>query len=176
MLVLVRQAERTDLVEGTVNQGHVRLTCEAAAGVAGQPDQSPGELLEGAEQADNLFAFAGVRQQQGDVVGMDHAKVAVNGAGGVEDIGAGAGGVEGAGQLLADVRRLAGAGDGHAATATAQQLDGLEEGRAESFGDQFERGRLGAEHLPRIDQRIVLGESKRGGRRLVDLKGHGTSL
>jgi len=42
------------------------------------------------QQADDLVALAGVRQHQGDVVGVEHAQVAVDRAGGVEDVGAGA--------------------------------------------------------------------------------------
>ena len=96
--------------------------------VAGQADEGQRQLPQRPEQADDLLALAAVRQDQGDVVGVDHAQVAVDRLGGVEDVGAGAGRVERAGDLLADVGRLAGAGDGDAAGAAVEEIDGLEEG------------------------------------------------
>ena len=78
------------------------------------------------QQADDFLALAAVRQDQGDVVGMDHAEIAVHGPGGVEDVGARAGRIEGAGDLLADVGRFAGAGDADAAGQPLQQIDGLQ--------------------------------------------------
>ena len=91
------------------------LRASVLVGVAGDARRRPGELAERAEQADDSSALAAVREEQGDVVGVDHAEVAVDGSGGVEDVGAGAGGVERADELLADVGGLADAGDGDAA-------------------------------------------------------------
>ena len=93
--------------------------------------------------------------------------------GGVEDVGAGAGRVEGAGNLEADVGGLAGPGDGDAAEAVvggaADQFDGLLESGVEALGDEFEGGRFGAKDLAGVAQAVVAG---RRGRGLVDLQRH----
>ena len=128
----------------------------------------------GAEQADDFLALAAVRQDQGDVVGVDHAEVAVDGAGGVEDVGAGAGRVEGAGDLLADVGRLAGAGDGEPACATVgeagEQIHRPREGVVEAVGDEVEGGSLGADDLAGVVQPVAGGRCGVG---VQNLKGHG---
>jgi hypothetical protein len=98
---------------------------------------------------------------------VQHAKVAMRGPRHVQDVGARAGGVERAGDLLSDVRRLAGAGDADAAWATADQLDGLQERPIEPLGDLEQGGRLFAHDLAGIGERV----EKLGGR--VDLQRHG---
>ena len=96
-------------------------------------------LPERAEQADEFVRLAAVREQQGDVVRVDHAEVAVDGAGGVEGVGAGAGGVERADELLADVRGLADAGDRDAAAAVEEHVGDAVEPVAETRRDRLER-------------------------------------
>ena len=92
---------------------------QRARRVAGHGDDRGGHPLERPEQADDLLALAAVRQDDDDVVGVDHAQVAVHGPGGVEQVGAGAGRVERADDLLADVGRLADAGDADPAVGLA---------------------------------------------------------
>src|SRR5262249_48034437 len=129
------------------------------------------------EQADDLLALAGVGQDQGDVVGVQHAQVAVDGPGGVEDVAARAGGVERPGELQADVGRLAGAADGQPAAAGAghgqQQLDGLKERRVEAVGDAVQRGGLGADDFAGVVELFVLaGGTVAGGPIVVDVQRH----
>src|SRR5262245_56864908 len=88
-------------------------------------------------------------------------------AGGVEAVGAGAGRVERAGELLADVRRLAGAGDANASGAAMKQLDSSEKGMVEPIGDGEKRSRLAAHVLARVRESIVDG---------MNLQRHGASL
>ena len=66
-----------------------------------------------------------MRQGQNDIVGMDHAQVAVNGTGGIQNVSTGAGRVKGAGDLLTDISGFSCSSHGDAAGTTTQQLDGL---------------------------------------------------
>src|SRR5262249_61494107 len=108
-------------------EGDVGLPGEGAVAVAGEADDGVGELADRAEDAEDFFALAAVRQDQGDVVGVDHAEVAVQRLGGVENIGPRAGRVERAGDLLADVSGLAGAGEADATETAVDEIDGLQE-------------------------------------------------
>ena len=96
-------------------------------------------MRERTEQAEEFFRFAAVREEQRDVVRVDHAEVAVDGAGRVERVGAGAGGVERADELLADVRGLADAGDRDAAAAAEEHVGDALESVVEPPGDGLER-------------------------------------
>ena len=98
-----------------------------------------------------------MRQGQHDVVGVDHAQVTVDGPGGVEHVGARAGRVEGARDLLADVGRLAGAGDGDAAGAAVAQVHGLQERVVEPPGDLLEGGGLAADDLAGVGEPVGVG-------------------
>ncbi len=104
---------------------------------------------------------------------MDHAEVAVNGLGGVEEVGAGAGRVESAGDFETHVGGFAGAGDGDASGPFAgdaeQEIDGPEEGVVEAARDELKARRFGAE-----DAAGVVEPSVPPGRRFgqVDLQGH----
>src|SRR5207249_1934107 len=101
--------------------------------------------------------------------GVDHAQVAVHRLGGVQGVGARAGRVEGAGDLLADVGRFAGAGDGHAPGATVDQADHFQERVVQPAGDFFEGLRLGADDLAGVLKALAFGE---GGGAVVELKVH----
>ncbi len=163
-----RQAERTDLLQRAEHEGDVGRAGQRAVAVAGQARRWPSaSCRSGPQQPDDLLALAAVRQDQDDVVGMDHAQVAVDGPGGVEDVGAGAGRVERAGDLLADVGRLAGAGDADAPGAAAEELDGLQERLVEPLGHLEQGSRFFAHDLTRIGERV----EKLGG--IVDLQRHG---
>src|SRR5205085_777485 len=100
-----------------VDDRRVRRSGEGAGGIPGDGQDGRGDRLQRAEQAEQFLALAAVREEQGDVFGGDHAQVAVHGRRHVEDVGPGAGRVQRRGDLAADVRRLADAGDGDAAAA-----------------------------------------------------------
>src|SRR5207249_4326858 len=93
-----------------------------------EADDGEGELADGTEDAKDLLALTAVRQDQGDVVGVDHAEIAVQRLGGVEDVGARAGRIERAGEFLTDVGGFAGAGDGDTAGAAANATASAERG------------------------------------------------
>jgi hypothetical protein len=75
--------------------------------VPGNCNDRPRHPLERLQQANDLLALATIGDDHDGVVGVHHAEVAVQGPRGVEQVGAGAGRVERADQLLGDVRRLA---------------------------------------------------------------------
>ncbi len=91
-----------------------------------------------------------MREGEDDVVRVDHAKVAVDGTRGIEHVGARAGRIERAGDLLPDVSRLAGAGNGDASGTLKDQVDGLKERVAQPAGDFFQGAGLGADELPGV--------------------------
>ena len=118
---------------------------------ARQGDQRPNQRTQRAEQPQDFLALAAVRKNKHGVVGMDHAEIAVNGASGVEKIGAGAGRVKSAGDFETHVGGFAGAGNGDTTRtfgADGQEyIDGLKKRIVEAVGDKFERGRFGTEDL-----------------------------
>ena len=112
-----------------------------------------------AEQPDDLVTLPRVRQDEGDIVGMEHAEIAMQSFGHVEDVGARAGRVEGASEFEADVGALAGAADGEPPAAGArqrgEQFDGAEEGAIEPGGDLDEGGGLDADDLACVVEPVV---------------------
>ena len=113
-----------------------------------------GEALERREQAEKLFGLAAVGEGEDDVAGGEHAEVAVNGLGGVEEVGGRAGGAERGGDLAGDDAALADAGDDDASGAVGrvkQQIDRLgeggEHGAVEAEGELVESGGLDAHEL-----------------------------
>src|SRR5207244_9887938 len=78
----------------------------------------------------------------------------MSGARRIQAVSAGAGGVEGAGDFLADVRRLAGAGDTDPAGAAAEQLDGINKGVIETIGDLEQGSRFFANDLAGIGEPV----------------------
>ncbi len=76
---------------------------------------------------------------------MDHPEIAVDGAGGVECVGASAGGVERADELLADVRGLADTRDGDSPAAAEHRVGHAVEAIAEPSSNRRHRRGLGFE-------------------------------
>src|SRR5262245_16021696 len=104
---------------------------------------------------------------------MDHAEIAVHGAGAVKHVGARAGRVQRTGDLLADVRRFARAGDADSPRTVEEEIDNFEEGTIEAVGDPFESGGLGANDLARVRQAVgVVPQLVRS----VQVKAHGRIL
>ncbi len=65
---------------------------ESAGGVAAEGDEGSGKALEGGEDAEEFFGLATVGEGEDGVAGGDEADVAVDGFGGVEEVGGGSGG------------------------------------------------------------------------------------
>ncbi len=106
---------------------------------------------EDGEQTEDLFGLAGVGEGEDEVAGGDHAEVAVEGFGGVEEEGGGAGGAEGGGDLAGDDAGLADAGEGDAAAGLERgaEVEGAVEcgagGAVEAVGEVVQGGGFDAD-------------------------------
>ena len=159
VLVLGAETERANFIQRPQDQGNIGGLRQRALLVAGDGDDGGCHLPERRQQFDDFLRFAAQRQGEDDIVLMDHAEIAVNGAGGVDEVGAGAGGVERAGDFLADVSRLAGAGDADASGAMVEQLDRLQKRLVEPIRDGQQRGRFAAHDLPSVIEAIIDGKN-----------------
>jgi hypothetical protein len=121
------ERQRAGLADRAVHERDVGAACQGSVRVAGHAHECGGELAEGADQADDFVRLAAVRQEERHVVGVDHAEVAVDRAGGVEAVGAGAGRIESAGDLRPHVGRLADADDRNTAATVKELIDDGEE-------------------------------------------------
>ena len=110
--------------------------------------RAPSRLIVSSSRS-SLVGLAAVRQRNDHVVGLDHAEIAVNRFGRVEEEGRRAGAGERGGDLPADDARLAHAGDDDAAAAVEQQPDGALEAVVEPIDEREDRGRLGLQDLAR---------------------------
>ena len=93
----------------------------------------------------------------------------MEGAGGVEDVGAGAGGVQSPGDFLTDVSGLAGAGDTDAADAVSDKVNRPEERFAEASRDFLQSRGFATDDLARVVKSIG---GLADGQEIVDLQ-HG---
>src|ERR1051325_9006447 len=91
----------------------------------------------------------------------------MDGARGIEKISASARGVQRAGDFLANVRRLARAGDADSSWTAMDHVNGAQERRIEAIGHVLERIGFAAYDLPGVAEPIVHG---------VNLQRHGASL
>jgi len=124
---------------------------EGGGGAAGDGDERGGEAPEGGQEAKELFGLAAVGEGEDGVAGGDHAHVAVDGFGGVEEVSGRAGGAKGRGDLAGDDAAFADAGEDDAAIAPGgfeELVDGLSEGSehgaVEAKGQLVESGGLDA--------------------------------
>ena len=121
---------------------------------AAEGDERVGEALERGKEVEELFGFAAVGEGEDGVAGGDHAEVAVDGFGGVEEVGGSAGGAEGGGDLAGDDADFADAGEDDAAAvadAVEEEIDGRgeggEHGGVEAEGEVEEGGGLDADEV-----------------------------
>ncbi len=131
------------------------LRASVLSALLGQRHETRRHLAQGGHEPHDFLALAAMAQREHDIVGMEHAEIAVHGAGGVEDIGARAGRIEGAGDFLADVRRLAGAGDADAPGAAIKEFDRLQKGVVEPGGNLFESGGFATDYLAGIGEAVM---------------------
>ena len=154
-----RERERAGLYDRAIDDCGIRGATEGACRIAGDNADSGRELAERPEQADKFVRLAAVREKERNVVRMDCAEIAVDGAGGVERVGAGTGGVERADNLLPDVGRLAHSGHGDPAATVEQHPGHAIKAIAQTVGHFRER--------PSLDFEDVAGErepvKRRGG-------------
>ncbi len=112
------------------------------------------DAFECGEEAQDLLGFTGGGEREHEVAPGEHAQIAMDGFGGMEEERGRAGGGERSGDLLRDDAALAHAGDDDAAsrlTAAKDQLDSSGEGRGhgafEPRGEREEALRLGADEV-----------------------------
>ncbi len=108
------------------------------------------------QQADDLVALTAVRECQDHVVRVQHAEIAVQRSGGIQEISARARGIQGADDLPADILRLAHSGNCNSTAAIEQKIHNMEKRAVEPLGHLAQRVGLGAEHLPCQRKRLQL--------------------
>jgi hypothetical protein len=120
------------------------------------------------QQADQLFALAGVRESDQDIAFGEQAEIAVQGFGGVQKVRGRSGGPQRGGDLACDEAALADAGDDHALSGGCgrrQQRRGVVEGGA--------GGAVGVvQALSKLLQRGCLDADELGGSRRFRLSWH----
>ena len=114
---------------------------ERAVGVGGDGDQPDAEAARIVDQVLELGGLARPGQRHDDVVGRDHAEVAVARFARMHEEGRRSGRGEGRRDLAPDMAGLAHAGDDHAALRAADQLDRGDEGAPEPVADGGRRAR-----------------------------------
>lgn len=147
-----RQIERAGFAADVAVEMHIGVLGEAGVRVARDGDERRALALERGDDGEKLVGFAGVRDGEHDVVGRDHAEVAVGGFSGMDEVGGGARGGKGGGELAADVAGLAHAGHDQTALAGKNARNGVREFAAERRGEVRERpGFLGQNFLPELE-------------------------
>ncbi len=115
------------------------------------------KTLEGGDEVEELLGLAAVGEGEDDVVGRGHAEVAVDGFGGMKEVGRGAGGAEGGGDLAGDDAGLADAGEEDALRSGGGEEyvhgrgEGREHGGVETEGEVEERGGFDADEVGGLD-------------------------
>ena len=130
-----RQIVRAGFARLRQHQRHVGGLAERAGGVRGDGDEADPEAPRIVDQVLELGGFARPGQRHDDVVGRDHAEIAVACLAGMDEKRRRAGRGERRGDLARDVAGLAHAGDDDAALGGADQLDGGDEGAPQAIVD-----------------------------------------
>jgi len=124
-------------------------------------------------QQRELVGLAGIRQHYDDVVGRDHAEIAVSGLGRVHEKRRRARRSKRRRELACDVARFTDPGNDDAPAAMQDQLHRVDEWRREPRGERRDCARLGRHHLAgevqgtrRID--VARGVAGRGLRAHLD--------
>ena len=97
------------------------------------------EALQHGQQPQHLGALAAVAEQHGEIAGRAQAEIAVQRLGGVEKARGHAGAVEGAGEFLRDMRRLAHAAEDELPAGPQRRLHRLHD-RDERCVERLRRG------------------------------------
>jgi hypothetical protein len=149
------------LGDADIQDGCGRLA-ERRLRTARHRDQRDAETLDDRQYGHELGGLAGVGDADDDVVGRQHADVAVAGLGRMQEKCGRAGARERRGDLVTDVPRLAHAGHGNSAGAVVQQAAGLDERRAEPVLQGRDGGDFGLQHASPARQQLV-GIERGGG-------------
>lgn len=111
---------------------------EEGVGVADDSYETVAEVFDERHKDLDFGGVAGFGDADDDVARADHAEVAVDGVGGVEEEGRGAGGVEGRDYLDSDVGAFADTGDDNAAGGGKNGLDGFGKGVVDIVAEIFD--------------------------------------
>ena len=115
--------------------------------VAAEADERVADALDGGQQAEDLFGLAAGGERDDDVAAGEHAEIAVNGFGGMQEQRGAARGAERGGDLLRDDAALAHPGDDDAAASLAaleDAIDGAVEVRGHRAFEAVGKGQQGA--------------------------------
>ena len=112
-----REAEPTCFCGNAAIERDVAGASEGGLGVAAKADERVADALDVGEQAKNFFSLAAGRERDDDVAPGQHAKIAVDGFGGMQKERGAAGGAEGGGDFLGDDAAFAHSGNDDAAAA-----------------------------------------------------------
>jgi hypothetical protein len=127
--------QRAGFFADTNVEGDVTGFGEGGGNLAGEGDQRNLEALEGFEKADDLFGFAAVRDGEHSVTTREHSEITVQGFGGMQKEGRGAGAGKSGGNFSSDKAGLAHARDDDAAFASKEQVDGAVESGVQASED-----------------------------------------
>ena len=142
-----RQAKVAGLAGDAGVEAEVGRPAQGRVGVAGQHHQRQRQPLDVLEEAEDLRGFAGVGEGHDHVARGQHAQVAVDGLGGVQKEGRGAGAGERGGHLPGDDAALAHARGDDAPLAVLERVQRAQEALVQ-LGLQAADGlRLGAQDL-----------------------------
>ncbi len=137
------EVEGADFAVDLDVENDVGFEGEAAFEVAGHGDEEVFVALKEGDAGDDFFGGAAVGEGEDDVVGLDHAKVAMEGFTRVNVEGGGAGAGHGGCDFAGDEAVFAHAGEDHAAAAVEDGGDGGVEAVADAAG----HGLKGADFL-----------------------------
>ena len=115
---------------------------EGGGGAGAEGHEGDLHALESGEEAEEFFGLAAVGEGDEDVMGGEHAEVAVDGFGGMEEVRRGAGGTEGGGDLAGDDAGFAHTGEENGARVGGQDAvhGALEGGQERGFQTVGEGG------------------------------------
>ena len=173
-----REIVRAGLARLRQGEHHVRGAAERALRLRRHGDEPDAEAPRIVDQVLELRGLARPRQRHDQVVGRDHAEVAVARLARMHEIGGRAGRGEGRRDLAADVARLAHAGDDQPALGGADAIDRGDERAAEPVADRGrERGDPAGFRIERAqrggDERAapsrLLSSSRRWGSAMIAL-------
>ena len=142
------QAERASLPVHAHVQNHVGVVGERRFHLSDQADNGDAEPLERGKQAHQLMGLAAVGDGNGQVPLGQHAQVAMDGVGGMDEQGGRPGAGESRGDLPGDDARFPHAGEDHAPGAGDQQFDGLVETMVETGNERRDRLGLRLQDFP----------------------------
>lgn len=117
------QVVRADFALDRDVQPDISMLGQRGLAVAGHGDDLVTERLEARDQLDQLFGLAAVADEDQNIDRLEHAQVAMEGFGRVQEEAGGASGCKGGDHLLADEAGLAHATHHCAALATEDKLD-----------------------------------------------------